>query len=314
MPLGILVSLALYDLHLSRHPAQYWGWWVFPAALIAHLWVLRAGAAYWPKALELPWHAGGLLWLVFLLAWQCAWGVDQLAGGGRGWPLLAWGSVPALSLLLLVKLGQRLAAPVRRVPNAYLGAGLVPLAAAIWVWILYGCTQEGDPSPLPYLPVVNPLDLVELLCLYALIVWWKKTPDSGRQPVAALGPALPAAVALAAFAWLNALVARTVHFWSGVDFTLPALHHSMVYQASVSILWSTVALLVMVYASRRVQRTLWFAGSAVLALVVAKLFVIDLSSSGTVARIVSFLAVGGFMLVIGYFSPLPPRRGLEDSA
>jgi uncharacterized membrane protein len=312
LPLGIVISLALYDRHTHQHPAQYWGWWAFPAALVTHLWTLRKGASHWPRALEIPWHAGGLLWFLFLLAWQSAWGIDQLAAGGRGWPLLAWGAVPALSLLLLVKTGQRLPAPVKSVPDAYLGRGLAPLAAAILVWIFYGCIQEGDPSPLPYLPVVNPLDLVQLLCLYALVVWWKKTPEPGRDTVAALGPALPAAIALAAFAWLNALVARTVHFWSGVDFTASALHHSMTYQACLSVLWSTVALLVMVLASRRAQRVVWFTGSVILALVVLKLFVIDLSSSGTVARIVSFLAVGGFMLVIGYLSPLPPRRELEE--
>jgi len=39
--------------------------------------------------------------------------------------------------------------------------------------------------------------------------------------------------------------------------------------------------------------------------VVVKLFVVDLSGSGTVSRIVSFLAVGGLMLVIGFFTPLP---------
>jgi uncharacterized membrane protein len=126
-----------------------------------------------------------------------------------------------------------------------------------------------------------------------------------------LGPAVPAALALVAFAWLNALVARTVHFWADVPFTWTALHHSMVYQASVSVLWSTTALAVMVYASRQTQRMVWFSGCGILVLVIAKLFLVDLSSSGTIARIVSFLAVGGLMLVIGYFSPLPPRPAAE---
>jgi len=86
----------------------------------------------------------------------------------------------------------------------------------------------------------------------------------------------------------------------------------MVYQASVSVLWSTTALAVMVYASRQTQRMVWFSGCGILVLVIAKLFLVDLSSSGTIARIVSFLAVGGLMLVIGYFSPLPPRPAAEQ--
>ncbi len=44
-----------------------------------------------------------------------------------------------------------------------------------------------------------------------------------------------------------------------------------------------------------------------MAVVVAKLFLVDLSSVGTVTRIVSFIGVGVLMLLIGYFSPVPPR-------
>jgi uncharacterized membrane protein len=46
---------------------------------------------------------------------------------------------------------------------------------------------------------------------------------------------------------------------------------------------------------------------------VAKLFFVDLAGSGSVSRIVSFLAVGGLMLLIGFFAPLPPVQGTEES-
>ena len=46
-------------------------------------------------------------------------------------------------------------------------------------------------------------------------------------------------------------------------------------------------------------------------MVVVKLFLIDLSGTGTIARIISFLVVGGLMLVIGYFSPIPPKKQEE---
>jgi uncharacterized membrane protein len=47
-------------------------------------------------------------------------------------------------------------------------------------------------------------------------------------------------------------------------------------------------------------------------MVVLKLFIVDLSGTGTIARIVSFLVVGILMLIIGYFSPLPPKN--EENA
>jgi len=70
----------------------------------------------------------------------------------------------------------------------------------------------------------------------------------------------------------------------------------------------------MVAASRFKQRALWFAGAGLLAVVVVKLFVVDLSGSGTVSRIVSFLAVGGLMLVVGFFTPLPPLQSKGEES
>jgi uncharacterized membrane protein len=95
---------------------------------------------------------------------------------------------------------------------------------------------------------------------------------------------------------------------TGVAWHWPALTGSVVFQAALTITWSLVALIAMMTATARGWRTLWFAGGALLAIVVAKLFLVDLTGIGTVARIVSFLGVGVLMLVIGYFSPLPPRR------
>jgi uncharacterized membrane protein len=50
------------------------------------------------------------------------------------------------------------------------------------------------------------------------------------------------------------------------------------------------------------------AGAALLAVVVVKLFFVDLSQVGGVERIVSFMGVGVLLLVIGYVAPVPPRQ------
>jgi uncharacterized membrane protein len=49
-------------------------------------------------------------------------------------------------------------------------------------------------------------------------------------------------------------------------------------------------------------------GAALMAVVTLKLFFVDLSNAGGIERVVSFLAVGLLLLLIGYFSPAPPRR------
>ena len=55
--------------------------------------------------------------------------------------------------------------------------------------------------------------------------------------------------------------------------------------------------------------------AGLLALVVCKLLLIDMSNAQGWERIVTFIGVGFLMLVTGYFVPLPPKRtGQEQPA
>ena len=65
--------------------------------------------------------------------------------------------------------------------------------------------------------------------------------------------------------------------------------------------------------ARARRRAPWLVGAALLAAVVLKLLLVDLSGTGTVTRIVSFIGVGVLMLVIGYVAPLPARRAASSS-
>jgi uncharacterized membrane protein len=128
-------------------------------------------------------------------------------------------------------------------------------------------------------------------------------------PAAGLPPAVlwgtpPAGI----FLWLTAVVARTVHHLAHVRYDGDAMFRSDLFHAAIAVLWGLLAMGCMVAANRLKRRAVWFAGTGLLAVVVVKLFVVDLSGSGTVSRIVSFLAVGGLMLIIGFFTPLPPAE------
>jgi uncharacterized membrane protein len=79
-------------------------------------------------------------------------------------------------------------------------------------------------------------------------------------------------------------------------------------QTCLSLFWTVLALTAMLIAARKGVRIVWLVGAALLVLVIAKLFLIDLSRIGSVERIISFVGVGLLMLVVGYFSPLPPAR------
>ena len=132
--------------------------------------------------------------------------------------------------------------------------------------------------------------------------------ESSRASASLAPAALWTGPAAGLFFWLTAVVARTVHHLADVRYTPAALFHSDLFQSSVAVLWGLLALGCMISANRLKLRPVWFSGAGLLGVVVIKLFLVDLSGSGTVFRIVSFLAVGGLMLVIGFFTPLPPTK------
>ncbi len=76
--------------------------------------------------------------------------------------------------------------------------------------------------------------------------------------------------------------------------------------------WTVLALAVMVAATRRASRALWFTGAVLLGVTVVKLFLFDLSRVAGVERIVSFIGIGVLLLLIGYLSPLPPKARVEE--
>ena len=203
--------------------------------------------------------------------------------------------------------------PVARHRDAYFGAGALPLAVYLVLWgLVVNFASNGDPAPLPYVPILSPLDLAELGALLAVALWFLEAQRLALPPLASV-PRAQAVGVLAAlvFVWMNAVLLRTLHHWGGVRFGLEAMLRSDVVQTALSILWSLVALASMGLATRRGLRPAWIAGAVLMAVVVAKLFMIDLSNVGTIQRIVSFVGVGVLMLVLGYFSPVPPRSPRE---
>jgi uncharacterized membrane protein len=110
-----------------------------------------------------------------------------------------------------------------------------------------------------------------------------------------------------AFLWLNGVLLRTLHHWNGVPYTFDGISRSVLAQAALSVFWAVLALATMLYASRSLRRPVWMIGGALMAVVVAKLLLVDLARLAGIERIVSFIAVGVLMLVIGYVSPVPPR-------
>ena len=304
LAMSAIASLASLD----AHPLAYLGFVAWPVALAAHLLVLRWHET--PDSTYQYWlHASGVWLWTALASWELAWWIDQLVRGETVWPLIAWALVPGTVVGFLGLRGMRIAWPIAAWRDAYLVGGVAPVAGflALW-WIVVNFVSDGDPAPLPYVPVLNPLDLAQVGVVLVVALWLVR----GRRLELPLLSRLPFTyvqleLAAAAFVWANAVLLRTLHHWADVPFNLEDMLSSSLVQTAFSILWSLMALGTMVMGTRRHWRAVWIAGAAIMAAVVAKLFLVDLASVGTIERIVSFLAVGIFMLIVGYFSPVPPR-------
>ena len=225
---------------------------------------------------------------------------------GRGW--LGWLAAPALMLLALPR-GRLLKLwPLRDCPDAYRSSAAAALSIVMLLWtVLANIDSNGSASPLPYLPLLNPLDLGVALALFAAWRWFQSEP--GRAMLVTT-PRLAAVLpGVCGFIWLNAMLVRGFHHFADVPFHVEAWASSLAVQTGLTLLWSTTALVLMWWSARREWRTPWMVGAALLGIVVVKLLVVDLSASGTVTRIVSFIGAGVLMLVIGYVAPLPGKEG-----
>ena len=314
--LPALAWFALHDFagHRAAGPLADWRGAGWLAALAALYLALRRAEDACPR----PWlgtaHAGALWLAVFLLAWSARWGIGELLPGAHAWAFVAWGLVPAVVLALLPAWSRRGGWPAGRFGALYPANAAAGLALAALAWLLAANFDAGDPRPLAYLPLANPLDLAQAAVLLLALGWWRQVRGAGGFVLDRAPALLPAALGASAFLWLNAATARAVHHLGGVPFDARALHHSPVFQGSISVLWALTALAVMFTATRSARRWLWFGGGALLSALVLKLFFVDLAGSGTVARIVSFLGAGALMVLIGYLSPAPPRQPREAGA
>ncbi|MCB0023759.1 MAG: DUF2339 domain-containing protein, partial [Caldilinea sp.] len=179
------------------------------------------------------------------------------------------------------------------------------------VYLLYASVQfDGAMTRLPYLPLLNPLGLASAAMLAASLYWlWRVRavmPSAGRT----LWSLRWVWVAVLVFA-VSAELARIVHNVLGVPFTFADLYGAELYQMMLSVTWGVMALGFMVAGNRSRSRARWFAGAIILAITVVKLFLVDLSGIGTVARIVSFIGVGLLILLIAFVAPAPHKVEAE---
>jgi uncharacterized membrane protein len=270
------------------------GWFAMRAIAQHRFAAVAANVTWWARWLAVAAVATGLV-LRFTTA------------VGDGWTTAAFVAPTLLLTALILWRPRVLVAPlpvhaddIRRV----LG-GLLLLACALVGLALLGIA--GDPHPLPFVPVLNPVDLL-LIAVLALLFRALSDPMLPGD-VRAMRPVV---FALCFFAFATSATLRAVHHLGHVawDASMPG---SSLAQLSLTVVWSVIGVLAWVWGSRRGQRMLWIAGACIMALVLGKLLLVDRSHLGNLFGIGSFMAYGLLCTVVGYLAPAPPRQVAPSS-
>jgi uncharacterized membrane protein len=271
-------------------------WTVFFAASAWALWSTRDHGT---RGLRVA-HLGVLWTAVIALSLQgleLARGDATQSAMGDGWRFLL-----VVAPLALVSLGLSRRPAVFGWPRAEEFASprwgwFAPALVLLAVALLVGAFLPGDSAPLAWLPLFNPLELA-LLGIAALLFHLLRAP----APLRALRKGWP----LVAFALVSLATLRAVHQFTAAPWS-PGILSSDVAQASLTVVWSLLGVGAWIVGSRRRDLRVWLGGAVLMGIVMLKLWAVDRDYMGNLPGIVSFLAVGLLLVVVGYIAPKPPR-------
>jgi hypothetical protein len=300
--LPAMTLATLYEV-FEAHPFANYGaltWFIALAAYIALL-IRQYIIAGWQYRAPLLWIAaiiGGMEWQYQL---------QQFVPSNSIWHDIGWAVIPML-LIAGVSYWQFSAKNSvfdKHQARTWAWLASLPLMLFVIAWfMLMSLNSDGNAAPLPYLPLLNPLDIALLGALLLSLIWQRYI----SLYIYPLNKVKPILAGVMAFALLNGILLRSLHHWAGTPFNWSSIFDYPLVQMAFTFMWAITAFILMLLAHKKARRILWIVGAALMGLVVAKIFLLDLAQHGTVERIASFIGAGLMLLVMGYFAPLPPAN------
>jgi uncharacterized membrane protein len=292
----------LYEV-FEAHPFANYGaltWFIALASYVALL-MRQHIIAGWQYRAPLLWIAaiiGGMEWQYQL---------QQFIPNNSVWHDIGWAVIPML-LIAGVSYWQFSAKNSvfdKHQARTWAWFASLPLMLFVIAWfMLMSLNSDGNAAPLPYFPVLNPLDVALLGALLLSLIWQRYI----SQYIYPLNKVTPILAGVMAFTLLNGILLRSLHHWAGTPFNWSSIFDYPLVQMAFTFMWAITAFILMLLAHKKARRILWIVGASLMGLVVAKIFLLDLAQHGTVERIASFIGAGLMLLVMGYFAPLPPAN------
>lgn len=318
--LSLLLASALYQ----RWPLptlQRFGWWLLP---LLYCWYgaeffSQLDSGHWQPVLSLSGIVALMLVLLSFYRWL------RQAQITKAWYLLAmpW-LVGALVLWQARYLANSWQLENPQLLGLFFVAVAVPMLLCLWLSVQQRWPHPAAPAlfltrlPLPWLggllllwgwtlvepatgyPLLNGPDAVMLGAVLAAGLHWR-----AMQRALSPTPWLTQLLAAIAFVSATVLLVRAIALLLQLPWQFDPLWHSSEVQLGLSVGWTLLALALMLRGHLLAHRLRWQAGAALLAVVLVKLFLVDLADAGSLSRIVSFITVGGLTVLIGIKAPMP---------
>ena len=301
--LGMLIFfMQVEDRLLYVHPFVDKGLVLYGAFLLLHFSLLYIYRKEWQWVKGI--HVIGLWFFVAVGSLELHYHIENLYHL-KSTSLMALALVPLVfSMGLLLPKEYKGWVKEQRESYQMLGVGGLLLALGIWQLRTFAIVPIGSTHP-----VFNMLDMMQIMVMGVMTYWGychraslsKETSKFIYMMLAVMG-----------FLLVTTIFARAVHHSQDIAYTYNAMWHSDYFQTGLSLLWSMMAIVLMVLSKRYTQKVLWLGGFGLLIVVVLKLFFVELAHSGTIERIISFMVVGTLLLLIGYFVPMPPNEAGND--
>ncbi|MEM7053746.1 MAG: DUF2339 domain-containing protein, partial [Pseudomonadota bacterium] len=303
--LGLSALLTLGSLY-PDNPLSYFGWatWLAMIAIVFMLdRLLAVSRSTWRAGISLAAHVAVTVFLT-----QLIWHWVRVAELSSGWVWLFAG-LPLLALngWMLTRLRPPLC--LRAMSDKDRAGMAQAFLLVLVLMLLVSLPITGEPAPLPWLPLLNPLELAQLTALVLIVALIRSdTPARWNEPMR-LTEWLPG---LLIFLVVSAAALRSVHHLGGVPWDGQSLFDSERAQATITIVWTVLGVIAWVIGSRQHRHLMWRAGAVLLVLVLIKLLLIDRQFLSNVAGILSFVAFGLLSILVGYLAPAPPSQANDD--
>ena len=285
--------------HNYFHNLWLWAWLAF---ILVQLSLLISSGKTIPFKFHAPWFFSFILIVLPVLTFSLRYLTVHL-GLESSWTALA-GIMPLLLCLFLLSALFKRIAGTNNSHRFFLGI-LLPwiLCVTAALWFTVTLFMSGDPAPLPlYLPVLNPLELLEALCAALIILCQLKANKIGLP--AMKNKAIITAADIMGFFWITAILVRIIHFYGNIPY-----HNAVftdAFRFSLFIFWAVWGIGHIIAGHRLGIRSVWIAGAILTVSDMIKLLLFDLANVEIPIRIASFFIAGIVLLFIGWVAPLPP--------